>query len=59
MARQVLQVRVWDLAFAVDVSPSALYGGATLGELWDARGRDVNRASMQDPRQTPARCCAI
>lgn len=30
-----LQARLRDLAFAVDVSNEALYGGATLGEIWD------------------------
>lgn len=31
-----LTARVADLALSPDISASALYGGATLGELWDA-----------------------
>ncbi|GMH41662.1 hypothetical protein BSKO_09572 [Bryopsis sp. KO-2023] len=30
-----LEVRLWDLAFSVDVSNEALYGGGTLAEIWD------------------------
>ena len=30
-----LQVRLKDLAFAVDVSNEALFGGATLADIWE------------------------
>ena len=30
-----LEARLRDLAFSVDVSNEALYGGATLGDIWD------------------------
>ena len=33
---RALTARLSDLAFSVDVSESALFGGATIGELWDA-----------------------
>ena len=32
---EAVQVRLWDLAFSVDVSDEALFGGATLGDIWD------------------------
>ena len=32
---RVMQARLRDLAFAVDVSNEAMVGGATLGEIWD------------------------
>ena len=33
-----LVARLWDLAFSVDVSDAALFGGATLADIWE-RGR--------------------
>ena len=33
-----LVARLWDLAFSVDVSDAALFGGATLADVWE-RGR--------------------
>ena len=41
----VMQARVRDLAFSVDISPEAMVGGATLGEIWD-RGT----ISTSDPK---------
>lgn len=32
---RVMQARLRDLAFAVDISNEAMVGGATLGEIWD------------------------
>ena len=32
---RVMQARLRDLAFAVDVSNEAMVGGATLAEIWD------------------------
>ena len=40
---RVLEARVRDLGFAVDVSDAALYGGATLADIWE-RG-SIGRAS--------------
>ena len=30
-----LEVRLRDLTFAVDISDEAMYGGPTLGEIWE------------------------
>ena len=45
---RVMQARLRDLAFAVDVSDAAMFGGATLGEIWD-RGT----ISTSDPKYVP------
>lgn len=42
---RVMQARLRDLAFAVDISNEAMVGGATLGEIWD-RGT----ISVPDPK---------
>jgi len=42
---RVMQARLRDLAFAVDISNEAMIGGATLGEIWD-RGS----ISVPDPK---------
>lgn len=41
--RDVASLRgsIADLAFSVDVTNEALLGGASLGELWEARGASV------------------
>eukprot|EP00891_Asterochloris_glomerata_P003128 jgi/Astpho2/3128/Aster-x1121 len=41
-----LQVQLRDLAFAVDISNEALYGGATLAEIWDK-----GTIAANDPKQ--------
>ena len=32
-----LVARLWDLAFSVDVCDAALFGGATLADIWERR----------------------
>ncbi len=32
-----LTARLWDLAFSVDVCDAALFGGATLADIWERR----------------------
>ena len=43
-----LVARLWDLAFSVDVSDAALFGGATLADVWE-RGR----IDTEDPLCAP------
>jgi hypothetical protein len=43
---RLLNARLRDLAFAVDVSDEALIGGATLGDIWDSGAI----SSRPDPR---------
>lgn len=38
---QTLQVRLQDMAFAVDMSSEALVGGATLAEIWEQNSIDA------------------
>eukprot|EP01025_Chloroclados_australasicus_P038482 TRINITY_DN3965_c0_g2_i3.p1 TRINITY_DN3965_c0_g2~~TRINITY_DN3965_c0_g2_i3.p1 ORF type:complete len:490 (+),score=50.54 TRINITY_DN3965_c0_g2_i3:85-1470(+) len=47
-----IKVKLQDLAFAVDVSDEALFGGLTLGEIWDAnqkiQQKKIRSQSFQD-----------
>ena len=56
LSPQTLQGQIRDLAFAVNVSDEALFGGATLAEVWERGSIGANA----DPKYTPARylpCC--
>jgi hypothetical protein len=41
-----LHVEIRELAFGVDVSDSALFGGGTLAELWEKKRTDAGRDPM-------------
>lgn len=48
---RVMQARLRDLAFAVDISSEAMVGGATLAEIWDQ-----GTIAKPDPKCVAAYC---